>query len=635
MEKVKERLLEKINVPADLRKIDREKLPEICEELRESIIDEVSTNPGHLGASLGVVELTVALHYVYNTPYDQLVWDVGHQAYGHKILTGRRERFHTNRRLSGISGFPKRDESEYDTFGVGHSSTSISAALGMAVAAGLKNENDRKIVAVIGDGAMTGGMAFEALNNAGASKSDLLVILNDNNMAIDPNTGVIGQYLLNISKSETYNKVKKEIWEGLGKLDGFGEKTRKFLQKNQHALKYMLLDENNLFEAFDFRYFGPIDGHNVEYLTDALSDLKEIPGPKLLHIVTKKGKGFRHAEMNQTKFHAPGLFDKETGEIISCGCAVDKSPKFQNVFGETLVELAEKNEKILGITPAMSTGCSMNLMIEKMPHRAFDVGIAEQHAVTFSAGLATQGFVPFCNIYSTFMQRAYDQVVHDVAIQNLHVVFCLDRGGLVGEDGPTHHGVFDIAYMRSVPNMIVSAPMDELELRNLMYTSQLDEINQPFSIRYPRGCGIKTEWKLPFEKIEIGKGRKLSDGKDIAILTIGKVGIYAQRAVKSLIRKGVSVAHYDLRFVKPLDEEMLSGIFEKFDSIITVEDGVIKGGFGSAVLEFMVDHEYSSRVKVMGIPDRFIEHGTPDELYKICGIDHQGITAVALELLGK
>jgi len=633
MVRTKDKILEQIKTPADLRKMAPEKLSAVCDELREYIIDEVSANPGHLGASLGVVELTVALHYVYNTPYDLLVWDVGHQAYGHKILTGRRENFHTNRKLDGISGFPKRDESEYDTFGVGHSSTSISAALGMSIAAGLKNENDRKIVAVIGDGAMTGGMAFEALNNAGASKSDLLVILNDNNMAIDPNTGVIGQYLMNISKSGTYNKVKKDVWEGLGKLDGFGKKTRKFIQKNQHALKNMLLTENNLFEAFDFRYFGPIDGHDLEYLTEALNDLKDIPGPKLLHIVTKKGKGFSHAEMNQTKFHAPGLFDKNTGEILSCGCQVDKAPKFQNVFGETLVELAEMNEKIVGITPAMPTGCSMNLMLKKMPHRAFDVGIAEQHAVTFSAGLATQGIVPFCNIYSTFMQRAYDQLVHDVATQNLHVVFCLDRGGLVGEDGPTHHGVFDIAYMRSVPNMIVSAPMDETELRNLMYTAQLEEINQPFSIRYPRGCGIKKDWRLPFEKIEIGKGRQLSEGDDVAILTIGKTGIHAQMAIKSLKEKNISAAHYDLRFVKPLDKTMLAEIFEKFNFVLTVEDGVIKGGFGSAVLEFMAEKGYSAHVKVLGVPDRFIEHGTPDQLYKICGIDTAGITEAVLKMM--
>ena len=565
MDEIKGRLLERIKNPEDLKKLKLNELPEVCSDLRDFIIDALSTNPGHFGASLGVVDLTVALHYVYNTPYDLLVWDVGHQAYGHKILTGRREKFNTNRKFKGISGFPKREESEYDAFGVGHASTSISAALGMAVATRLKNEKERKVVAVIGDGAMTGGMAFEALNNAGANKSDLLVILNDNNMAIDPNVGGINQYLLNISKSNTYNRFKNDVWEGLGKLDGFGRKTRRFLQKNQHALKNMLLKENNLFEAFDFRYFGPVDGHDVVYLTKVLNDLKDIPGPKLLHLITKKGKGFKLAEQNQTKFHAPGIFNKETGEIYSCDCPIEKAPKFQNVFGETLVELAEQNQKIVGITPAMPSGCSMNLMIEKMPDRAFDVGIAEQHAVTFSAGLATQGLVPFCNIYSTFMQRAYDQVVHDVAIQKLPVVFCLDRGGLVGEDGPTHHGVFDIAFMRSIPNMVVSAPMDEIELRNLMYTSQLDEINQPFSIRYPRGCGIKPNWKKPFEKIEIGTGRKLADGKDIALLSIGKTGIFAQRAVKSLANKNISAAHYDLRFVKPLDKKLLTEVFEKFE----------------------------------------------------------------------
>jgi len=635
MDKVKGRILEKINDPADLRKLKQEDLQEVCSELRNYIIEAVSNNPGHLGASLGVVELTVALHYVYNTPYDLLVWDVGHQAYGHKILTGRRDVFHTNRKLNGISGFPKREESEYDTFGVGHASTSVSAALGMATAADLKNEKDRKTVAVIGDGAMTGGMAFEALNNAGTSNSDLLVILNDNNMAIDPNSGVISQYLLNVSKSHSYNRFKKDVWEGLGKLDGFGKKTRKFIQKNQHALKNILLSENNFFEAFDFRYFGPIDGHDVEYLTDVLHDLKDIPGPKLLHVVTKKGKGFRLAEMNQTKYHAPGLFNKDTGEIYKCNCPIDKAPKFQNVFGETLVELAVQNEKIVGITPAMPTGCSMNLMIKEMPHRAFDVGIAEQHAVTFSAGLATQGMVPFCNIYSTFMQRAYDQVVHDVATQNLHVVFCLDRGGLVGEDGPTHHGVFDIAYMRNIPNMIVSAPMDEIELRNLMYTAQLEENNKPFSIRYPRGCGVKPIWKEPFEQIEIGKARKLNDGEDIAILSIGKSGVWAKRAVTSLKKKNISAAHYDMRFVKPLDEEILNEVFTKFKRVITVEDGVIKGGFGSAVLEFMAENGYSAQVKLLGIPDKFITQGTPEELYKLCGIDKNGIVKAATEMLEK
>ncbi len=635
MTKVKEKLLEQINSPADLKKLQPDDLPIVCDELREFIIDAVSTNPGHFGASLGVVELTVALHYVFNTPYDLLVWDVGHQAYGHKVLTGRRDIFHTNRKYKGISGFPRREESNFDTFGVGHSSTSVSAALGMAIASNLKNEKERNIVAVIGDGAMTGGMSFEALNNVGASKANLLVILNDNNMAIDPNSGVIGQYLLNISKSHTYNKVKKEVWEGLGKLDGFGKGTRKFIQKNQHALKNLLLKENNLFEAFDFRYFGPIDGHDVQYLTEVLFDLQEIPGPKLLHIVTKKGKGFLQAEMNQTKFHAPGLFNKITGEIYTGKSKVGGVTKFQDVFGETLLELAEINEKIIGITPAMPTGCSMDLMIEKMPHRAFDVGIAEQHAVTFAAGLATQGMVPFCNIYSTFMQRAYDQVIHDVAIQKLKVIFCLDRGGLVGEDGPTHHGVFDLAYMRSVPNVIVSAPMDEVDLRNMMYTAQLEEVNQPISIRYPRGSGIIADWKKPFEKIQIGKGRCLTSGKGLAILTIGKSGIFAQQAVKLLAEEKIMVSHYDMRFVKPLDEELLRTIFSIYHKILTVEDGTIKGGFGSAVLEFMAENGFSARVKLLGIPDRFIEHGTLDELYEICGINKKGIIREVHELLVK
>jgi 1-deoxy-D-xylulose-5-phosphate synthase len=635
MVKVKGKLLEKINSPSDLKKLRPEELPDVCRELREFIIDEVSANPGHFGASLGVVELTVALHYVYNTPYDLLVWDVGHQAYGHKILTGRRNVFHTNRKYKGISGFPKRDESEYDTFGTGHSSTSISAALGMAVASGLKKEPDRKIVAVIGDGAMTGGMAFEALNNAGASKANLLVILNDNNMAIDPNSGIISQYLLKISKSHTYNRVKNEVWEGLGKLDGFGKTTRKFIQKNQHALKNILFKENNLFEAFDFRYFGPVDGHDVKYLTEILNDLKDIPGPKLLHIMTRKGKGFLHAEINQTQFHAPGLFNKDTGEVYSCGCPEEKSSKFQNVFGETLLELAEKNEKIVGITPAMSTGCSMDLLISRMPHRAFDVGIAEQHAVTFSAGLSTQGLIPFCNIYSTFMQRAYDQVIHDVAIQDLHVVFCLDRGGLVGEDGPTHHGVFDLAYMRLIPNLIVSAPMDESELRNLMYTAQLEENNHPFSIRYPRGCGIVTDWKKPFRKIEIGKGRQLSEGDDLAILTIGKPGIFARKAVKELAGNTIFAAHYDMRFVKPIDDELLGKIFQKYKKVLVVEDGTVKGGFGSAVLEFMAEHGFSAEVKLLGIPDRFIEHGSTEKLYESCGISKTGIIRAVKTLLKK
>ncbi len=631
MEEIKTKFLSKINSPADLKKLSKEELSQVCSDLRDFIIDAVSNNPGHFGASLGVVELTVALHYVYNTPYDQIVWDVGHQAYAHKILTGRRDVFHLNRKYKGISGFPKRAESEYDAFGVGHSSTSISAALGMAVAARLKNEPDRKIVAVIGDGAMTGGMAFEALNNAGFLKSDILVILNDNNMAIDPNVGGFSQYLLNISKSPTYNRLKDEVWDGLGKLNGFGPLARRAVQKTEGALKNLLLNQSNLFEAFDFRYFGPVDGHDVVYLTKVLNDLKEIKGPKLLHVLTKKGKGFPYAELDQTRYHAPGKFDKNTGLIYRCDCDVEKAPKFQNVFGETIIELAEMNDKIVAITPAMPSGCSLNAMMEKMPDRAFDVGIAEQHAVTFSAGLATQGMIPFCNIYSTFMQRAYDQVIHDVALQNLHVVFCLDRGGLVGEDGATHHGVFDLAYMRSVPNMVVAAPMDEMELRNLMYTAQLEKMG-PIAIRYPRGCGVNPSWRMPFCKIEIGRGRLLTEGEEVAILTVGKPGIFAQRALKKLAREGISAAHYDLRFVKPLDEELLHSVFRKFSRIVTVEDGTVKGGFGSAVVEFMAENDYSARLKILGIPDRFIEQGTQDQLYRECGIDTEGIHKAVLKL---
>lgn len=617
-------LLDQINDPSELRKLKVDQLPEVCSELRDFIIDVVSTNPGHFGASLGVVELTVALHYVFKTPYDLLVWDVGHQAYGHKILTGRKDVFHTNRKYKGISGFPKPSESIYDTFGVGHSSTSVSAALGMAVAARLKHEDDRKIVAVIGDGAITGGMAFEGLNNAAVNKSDLLVILNDNNMAIDPNVGGLSNYLLDISKSKTYNRLKKDVWEGLGKLNGFGPKARRLVQKTENAIKSMLLKQSNLFEGLGFRYFGPVDGHDVVYLTEVLESLSAIPGPKLLHVITKKGKGFKKAELNQTEYHAPGKFDKVTGELLDCECAVNKPPKFQNVFGHTIIELAEKNERIVGITPAMPTGCSLNLMMEKMPHRTFDVGIAEQHAVTFSAGLAIQGMLPFCNIYSTFMQRAYDQVIHDVALQNLQVVFCLDRGGLVGADGATHHGVFDLAYMRSIPNMIVSAPMDELELRNMMFTAQ-EKNHGPFSIRYPRGCGCVVDWQLPMQAIPLGQSRQLSEGTDLAVLTIGTIGIQTARAVKMLQKDGITVAHFDMRFVKPIDEEALHSVFSKYKRVVTVEDGVLQGGFGSAVLEFMTDHQYCAEIKRIGIPDKFVDQGTTEELYRDYGLDQQGI----------
>jgi 1-deoxy-D-xylulose-5-phosphate synthase len=619
-----EDLLDQIKDPSELRKLKIEQLPRVCSELRNFIIDAVSSNPGHLGASLGVVELTVALHYVFQTPYDLLVWDVGHQAYGHKILTGRKDVFHTNRKYKGISGFPKPSESIYDTFGVGHASTSISAALGMAVAARMREKKDRKIVAIIGDGAMSGGMAFEGLNNAAVNKSDLLVILNDNNMAIDPNVGGMSNYLLNITKSQTYNRLKKDIWEGLGKLNGFGPKARRMVQKTEVALKSMLLKQSNLFEGLGFRYFGPVDGHDVIYLTEVLTSLRSIPGPKLLHVVTRKGKGFKQAELRQTEYHAPGKFDKVTGEILDCECVVNKPPKFQNVFGQTMIELAEMNDRIVAITPAMPSGCSLNLMMEKLPGRVFDVGIAEQHAVTFSAGLAIQGMIPYCNIYSTFMQRAYDQVIHDVALQNLQVVFCLDRGGLVGADGATHHGVFDLAYMRSIPNMIVAAPMDELELRNMLFTAQ-NENHGPFSIRYPRGCGCVIDWRQAMKAIPIGQSRILSEGYDLAVLTIGTVGIQTCRAINMLQKDGISAVHYDMRFVKPLDEEVLHQVFTNYKKVITIEDGVLQGGFGSAVLEFMADHKYNVRMKRVGLPDQFIDHGTTEELYRDFGLDRQGI----------
>jgi 1-deoxy-D-xylulose-5-phosphate synthase len=629
------KLLDQIEYPSDLRKFKEEELPQISNELRQFIIDVVSQKGGHFGASLGVVELTVALHYVFNTPYDQLVWDVGHQAYGHKILTGRRKNFHTNRVYKGISGFPKRSESEYDTFGVGHSSTSIGAALGMAVASTYKEEKDRQHIAVIGDGAMTAGMAFEALNHAGITNSNLLVVLNDNCMSIDPNVGALKEYLTDITTSQTYNKFKDEAWNLLGKMSKFGPTAQEIVSKIENGLKTVLLKQSNLFESLKFRYFGPVDGHDVERLTKVLQDLKNIPGPKILHILTQKGKGYKFSEEgNQTVWHAPGLFNKDTGEIIKIAPKEPQPPKYQDVFGYTIVELAEKNPKIMGITPAMPSGCSLNIMMKAMPDRAFDVGIAEQHAVTFSAGLATQGLIPFCNIYSSFMQRAYDQVIHDVALQNLHVVFCLDRAGIAGVDGPTHHGAFDLAYFRCIPNMIVSAPMNEEELRNLMYTAQLPETNAPFSIRYPRGNGAMVDWKKSFQKITIGKGRRIQNGEDIAILTIGHIGNYAVTACKQLEEKGINAAHYDMRFVKPIDEELLHEVFKKHSKIITVEDGCIMGGMGSAVIEFMADNNYNAQVKRLGIPDRFIDHGEQPELYAECGFDADSIVATAIEIIG-
>lgn len=617
-------LLEKINIPADLRKLKPNQLEQVCKELRQYIIDIVSVNGGHFGASLGVVELTVALHYVFNTPQDQLVWDVGHQAYGHKILTGRRNSFHTNRIYKGLSGFPKRSESEYDTFGVGHSSTSISAALGMSVASRIKNDKMRQHVAVIGDGSMTAGMAFEALNHAGVENTNLLVVLNDNCMSIDPNVGALKEYLTDITTSRTYNKVKDEVWKALGVVSKFGPNAQAIAQKVEGVFKTALLKQSNMFEGLRFRYFGPIDGHDVNHLAKVFNDLKQLPGPKILHCVTVKGKGYKLAEEDQTKWHAPGLFDKITGEIFKPKNTAPQPPKYQDVFGYTIVELAEKNSKIVGVTPAMPSGCSLNIMMKAMPDRAFDVGIAEQHAVTFSAGMATQGMMPFCNIYSSFMQRAYDQVVHDVALQKLNVVFCLDRGGLAGADGPTHHGAFDYAYMRCIPNMIVSAPMNEEELRNLLYTAQHDNMG-PFTIRYPRGNGVMIDWKTPFKAIPVGTGRKLRGGDGIAILTIGHPGNFATAACDELSKENIYPAHYDLRFVKPLDQILLHEVFSNFKKIITVEDGCIMGGMGSAVAEFMIDNSYSAEIIRLGIPDKFIEHGEQKELYAECGFDKDAI----------
>lgn len=628
------KLLAQINSPKDLKKLDQVQLVQVCEELRQFIVDNVSVYGGHFGASLGVVELTVALHYVFNTPHDQLVWDVGHQAYGHKILTGRKDSFHTNRVYKGISGFPKRKESEYDTFGVGHSSTSVSAALGMAVASKYQGLNEKQHIAVIGDGALTGGMAFEGLNHAGVSDTNLLIILNDNCMSIDPNVGALKDYLTDITTSRTYNRLKDDVWKMLGKLSTFGKNAQEIVSKVETGIKSTLLSQSNLFEALNLRYFGPVDGHDVDHLVAILNDLKAIKGPKILHCVTVKGKGYGPAEKgNATTWHAPGTFDKITGEIHKKVYEKPQAPKYQDVFGHTLVELARQNEKIVGITPAMPSGSSMNIMMKEMPERAYDVGIAEQHAVTFSAGLATQGLIPFCNIYSSFMQRAYDQVVHDVCIQNLPVNFCLDRAGFAGADGPTHHGAYDIAYFRCIPNMIVAAPMNEQELRNLMFTAQLPRTEQAFSIRYPRGQGVMPNWRTPFEKIEIGKGRMIQDGEDVAILSFGHIGNYVVDACEVLSKKGISVAHFDLRFAKPLDAELLHTVFTRFSKVITIEDGCIQGGVGSAVLEFMADHQYSAQVKRLGIPDRIVEHGEQIELHQECGMDMEGIVAAVQTLL--
>jgi len=627
------KLLNNIQFPADLRKLGIEQLPQLCKELREFIIDESSRNPGHFGASLGTVELTVALHYALNTPNDRIVWDVGHQAYAHKIITGRKEQFHSNRTFGGISGFPNPAESQYDAFISGHSSTSISAALGMAVAAEKQGEQ-RQIVAVIGDGAMTGGMAFEALNHAGFTKANVLVILNDNNMAIDASVGALNQYLLDITTSRFYNNLKKSLWRFLGKVSDFGPNVRKVAQKIGNAFKFMLLKESNLFEAFNFRYFGPVDGHNVFQLVRTIQDLQNIPGPKLLHIRTQKGKGFKPAEEEQTEWHAPRKFDKHTGEMVSAPDATNTAPKYQDVFGETLLELAALDARVVGVTPAMASGCSMNILMNAMPDRVFDVGIAEQHAVTFSAGMAKDGLLPFCNIYSSFMQRAYDQVIHDVALQQLPVIFCLDRAGLVGADGATHHGMFDIAFMRAIPHLIVASPMHEIELRNLLYTAYKTE--RPFVIRYPRGCGQFVDWKLPMEELETGKGCCIRAGKDVAVLGFGPLTYRAYTVAEELAKtNNIDVAVYNMRFAKPLDTALLNEVFSDFKHIVTIEDGIKTGGFGSAIEEYAQQQHAAVSITVCGLPDEFITHGLPDELYALCGLDEKGIAESILRCAPK
>jgi 1-deoxy-D-xylulose-5-phosphate synthase len=624
-------LLKNIEFPEDLRKLDKSQIEAVCQDLRDFLIDNAAEYGGHFAASLGVVELSVALHYVFNTPEDKIVWDVGHQAYGHKILTGRREQFHTNRQYKGISPFPKPSESEYDAFAVGHSSTSISAALGMAVASRLQQQPQKQHIAVIGDGSMTGGIAFEGLNNAGAVDSNVLVILNDNNMAIDPNVGALKDYLTDITSSSTYNKVRSDVWELLGKFSKFGDSAREIASRVEKMLIGVISKESNFFESLNFRYFGPIDGHDVDHLVHVLEDLKKIPGPKILHLLTSKGKGFSHAEKDPLTWHAPsGKFDRETGEIQKADVSGPKPPKYPDVFGHTLVEMAKADSRVVGITPAMPSGSSMKFLFDEMPDRAFDVGIAEQHAVTFSAGMAAQGLVPFCNIYSTFMQRAFDQVVHDVALQDWHVIFCLDRGGLVGADGPTHHGAYDIAFMRSIPNMIVSAPRNEVELRNLMQTAI--EAKKPFSIRYPRGAGVTVDWKQPLQVLEVGKGVKLADGQDIAILTLGTPGNFATEALGIVAAEGITPAHYDLRFAKPLDGALLDEVFTNFSKVLIVEDGCLQGGVGSAVLEYMADHEYAAKVRRLGIPDRFVTHGTQPELWRECEYDTLAIVNALKEL---
>lgn len=618
------KILSSINTPDDLKLLSQDELLQLADELRAFILDIISVHPGHLGSSLGVVELTIALHYVFNTPYDKLIWDVGHQAYGHKILTGRRDVFYTNRTFGGISGFPKMTESEYDAFGTGHSSTSISAALGMAIASKRRGEDKRQHIAVIGDGAMTGGMALEALNNAGVSNSNIIVVLNDNGISIDKSVGALSNYLLKMSTSPVYNKLKNKIWNTLGKAGKkLGPHSQKLIQNIESAIKTSLLRRSNLFEAMNFRYFGPVDGHDIEKLVKVLSDLKNIKGPKLLHVITKKGKGFEKAEKEQTVYHAPGKFNRKTGEIQPV-VKENAIPTYQYVFGETITELAEQNENLIAITPAMPTGSALIKMMNKFPDRVFDVGISEQHAVTFAAGLASDGIKPFCTIYSTFLQRAYDQLIHDVAIQNLNVVFCIDRAGLVGGDGATHHGVFDLAYLNLIPNIVVAAPINEKELRNLLFTAT--KYNKgPIAIRYPRGEAINSDWNCNLEEIEIGKGEQIKEGKNIAILCIGHTGNYALEAAEILAKEDIHPAIFNMRFLKPLDNRLLHNIFKKYQDIICVEDGTIKGGFGSAIVNFAKENNYNNYIKKLGVPDNFVEHGSKTKLVEICGFDANGI----------
>lgn len=616
-------LLPNINLPADLRALSVEDLPQVCNELRQEIIRELANNPGHFASGLGVIELTVALHYVFNTPYDRLVWDVGHQAAGHKILTGRRKTFSTYRHLGGLRPFPSPEESEYDTFACGHASNSISAALGMAVAAQGHGEGDRQVVAVIGDGSMSGGLAFEGLNNVSSTPNNLLIILNDNNMSIDRSVGGMKHYLHQLHTSSFYNNLRYRLSQQLVRWGLLGENTRQRILRFNNSVKSLLSNQQNIFEGLNIRYFGPIDGHDVVELVATLRQIKNMKGPKLLHIHTVKGKGFQAAEENPTVYHAPGKYDPETGERLSCNTE-GLPPRYQDVFGETLLELAKQNDKIVGITPAMATGCSLSIMMKEMPERTFDVGIAEGHAVTFAGGLAKEGLVPFCNIYSSFAQRAYDNIIHDVALCRLPVVFCLDRAGLVGQDGATHHGAFDLAALRPIPNLTISSPMNEHELRCLMYTAQLPN-NGPFVIRYPRGRGALTDWRCPLVELPIGRGRKLTEGSDVAVLTLGPIGNVVAEVVRELKEAGRLVAHYDMRFLKPIDQDILREVGKGYKRIVTVEDGVVQGGLGSAVVEYMADHNLHPEVIRLGLPDSFVEHGTPEELYHIVGLDAEAI----------